>query len=94
MSQTEETKTQPTKEEFIAHLKEQIELAEVRATLQSLNTRIAKDRAEELQALVFIAQVTNPGKFSEEDPEEEPSASASEPTPSDEQPSSRKLKKS
>ena len=94
MSQTEETKTQPTKEEFIAHLNEQIELAEVRATLQSLNTKIAKDRAEELQALVFIAQVTNPGKFSEQDSEEEDAPSQGEQTTSDEQPSSRKLKKS
>lgn len=50
----------PTTEEFIAHMEEQIKIAEVRAKLQALNTAIAKDRAEELNALVFIAQVTNP----------------------------------
>lgn len=52
----------PTKEEFITHLKEQIEIAEVRVALQDLNTRIAKSRAEELNALSFIAQLTTGGK--------------------------------
>lgn len=60
----------PTTEEFIAHVEEQIKIAEVRAKLQALNTAIAKDRAEELNALMFIAQVTNP-KNQEEAPEEE-----------------------
>lgn len=50
----------PTTEEFIAHMEEQIKIAEVRAKLQTLNMQIAKDRAEELNALMFIAQVTNP----------------------------------
>lgn len=60
----------PTTEEFIAHMEEQIKIAEVRAKLQALNTAIAKDRAEELNALVFIAQVTNP-KSQAETPSEE-----------------------
>lgn len=60
----------PTTEEFIAHMEEQIKIAEVRAKLQALNTAIAKDRAEELNALVFIAQVTNP-KSQPEVPSEE-----------------------
>ena len=46
----------PTKEEFITHLKEQIEIAEVRLVLQDLNARIAKSRADEVNALAFIAR--------------------------------------
>lgn len=61
----------PTTEEFIAHMEEQIKIAEVRAKLQALNTAIAKDRAEELNALVFIAQVTNPKSQGETSPSEE-----------------------
>lgn len=61
----------PTTEEFIAHMEEQIKIAEVRAKLQTLNMQIAKDRAEELNALMFIAQVTNPKNQTEEGPEEE-----------------------
>ena len=72
----------PTTEEFIAHMEEQIRIAEVRAKLQALNMQIAKDRAEELNALMFIAQVTNP-KNQEEAPEQEPEAPA---------PTKRKLK--
>lgn len=72
----------PTTEEFIAHMEEQIKIAEVRAKLQALNMQIAKDRAEELNALMFIAQVTNP-KNQEEAPEEETEAPA---------PTKRKLK--
>ena len=60
----------PTTEEFVAHMEEQIKIAEVRAKLQALNMQIAKDRAEELNALMFIAQVTNP-KNQEEAPEED-----------------------
>ena len=55
-----EEKKIPTVEEFVTHLNEQIQIAEVRAKLQALNTAIAKDRAEELNAIMFIAQVTNP----------------------------------
>lgn len=51
---------QPTKEEIIAFLNESIEIAKLRADLQELNTRIAVGRADELKALVFIGQVTNP----------------------------------
>lgn len=65
-----------TADEFIAHMQDQIRIAEVRAKLQQLNTAIAKDRAEELNALMFIAQVTKPGEAPtaeelEEDEEEE-----------------------
>ena len=60
----------PTKEEFIAHMQEQIEIAEVRRNLQNINTEIAKARAEELNALSFIAQLTNPKTQLEEEEEE------------------------
>ena len=79
-----EEKKIPTTEEFIAHLNEQIKIAEVRAKLQQLNTIIAKERAEELNALMFIAQVTNPEKPIQSDEEEDE-------TP--EPPKVRKLKK-
>ena len=50
----------PTKEEILEFLKEQIEMKELQAKLQELNTRLAKSKAEELQALNFIANMTNP----------------------------------
>jgi len=74
---SEETK-QPSKDEFIAHMVEQIEVTEYRVKLQDLNTLLAKGRAEELQALMFIAQATTeprnpPAPSDEEDLEEAPS---------------------
>lgn len=57
---SKETTTPPTREEIISFLKENIELAEYRALLQKVNTQIAVDRVEELKALVFIGQITNP----------------------------------
>jgi len=35
---------------------------ELQAQLQELNTRIAKGRAEEIQAISFVAQMTNPSQ--------------------------------
>ena len=52
----------PTKEEIMAFLKEQIEVKELQAQLQDLNTRLAKSRAEEIQAISFVAQMTNPSQ--------------------------------
>lgn len=52
----------PTKDEIVAFLKEQIEVKELQAQLQDLNTRIAKGRAEEIQAIGFVAQMTNPSQ--------------------------------
>lgn len=61
-----------TTDEFVDHMQEQIRIAEVRLKLQQLNTAIAKDRAEELNALMFIAQVTKPsGAPTNEELEEE-----------------------
>ena len=54
------TDEEPSKDDIIAFLKESLEIAELRSKLQYFNTEIAKGRAEELKALVFISQVTNP----------------------------------
>ena len=50
----------PSKEEVVAFLKEQIEVKTLQAQLQELNTKLAVNRAEELKALSFIGQITNP----------------------------------
>lgn len=50
----------PTKEQIISFFKEQIDVKKVQAELQELNTKLAVLRAEELKALSFIAQMTNP----------------------------------
>jgi hypothetical protein len=65
----EEQKTPPTKEEVIAFFQEQIEVKKVQLELQELNTAMAVGRAEELKALAFIAQITNPASQEEEDDE-------------------------
>lgn len=50
----------PTKEEITKFLQEQIEVKAKQYELQELNTKLAVARAEELKALQFIAQMTNP----------------------------------
>jgi len=50
----------PSKEEIIKFLEEQMEVKEAQYKLQELNTKLAVARAEELKALQFIAQMTNP----------------------------------
>jgi len=66
--QQEEQKA-PSKEEVIAFFKEQIEVKRVQLELQELNTAMAVGRAEELKALAFIAQLTNPPELEEESDE-------------------------
>lgn len=56
---TEEQKL-PSKEEIIAFMDEQIEVKKKQLELQELNTRLAVARAEEIKALSFIGNVTNP----------------------------------
>jgi hypothetical protein len=68
----QEDKKIPTKEEIIAYLQEQIEVKKVQLELQELNTSLAVNKAEELKALAFIAQLTSPP--SEKEEEEEPKA--------------------
>ena len=50
----------PTKEEVLMFLSEQIDVKSKQVELQELNTKLATYRAEELKALQFIAQMTNP----------------------------------
>ena len=56
----QEEQKAPSKEEVIAFFQEQIEVKKVQLELQELNTALAVGRAEELKALSFIAQITNP----------------------------------
>ena len=50
----------PSKEEITKFLQEQIEMKKTQLELQELNTKLAVARAEELKAIQFIAQMTNP----------------------------------
>jgi hypothetical protein len=50
----------PSKNEVMSFLAEQIEVKAKQFELQELNTKLAVARAEELKALQFIAQITNP----------------------------------
>lgn len=56
----EEQQTPPTKDEVVKFFQEQIDVKKVQYELQELNTKLAVARAEELKALSFIAQLTNP----------------------------------
>lgn len=56
----ETTQQAPTKEELIKFFQEQIDVKKVQLELQQINAQMAVARAEELKALSFIAQVTNP----------------------------------
>jgi hypothetical protein len=60
VEQTMDQSKGPSKEEVINFLKEQMEVKEAQYKLQELNTKLAVARAEELKALQFIAQMTNP----------------------------------
>ena len=59
--QTNEQKA-PSKEELIKFFQEQIDVKKVQFELQELNTKLAVARAEELKALGFIGQMTNPSQ--------------------------------
>lgn len=58
--QTMNEQQAPSKEEVITFLTEQIEVKKVQLELQEINAKLASYRAEELKALQFIAQMTNP----------------------------------
>jgi hypothetical protein len=57
---SENAQTAPTREEMVKFFSEQIEMKELQLKLQEINTRYAVAKAEELKALSFIAQMTNP----------------------------------
>jgi hypothetical protein len=59
----------PTKEEVMLFLSEQIEVKKLQVELQSLNTKLATERLEELKALSVIAQITNPQRRESDIPE-------------------------
>jgi hypothetical protein len=67
---TQEEQKVPSKEEVISFFQEQIEVKKVQLELQEINTALAANRAEELKALAFIAQLTNPQQPEENDEEE------------------------
>jgi hypothetical protein len=67
---TQEEQKVPSKEEVISFFQEQIEVKKVQLELQEINTALAANRAEELKALAFIAQLTNPQQLEENDEEE------------------------
>lgn len=50
----------PTKEEILTMITEQIEIKKAQVELQELNAKLATFRADEIKALAFIAQMTNP----------------------------------
>ena len=60
MSEEKVEQQVPTKEELVKFFQEQIEVKKVQAELQELNTKLAVMRAEELKALQFISNITNP----------------------------------
>lgn len=60
MSETTQEKVAPSKEELISFFQEQIEVKKVQLELHEINAKIAVARAEELKAMAFIAQMTNP----------------------------------
>ena len=60
MSEQVTDQAPPSKEEIIKFLKEQMEVKKAQLELQELNTKLAVARAEELKALQFIGQMTNP----------------------------------
>jgi hypothetical protein len=72
--QTTEEKKAPSKEEILNYLQEQIEVKKVQLELQQLSSQLAIAKAEELKALAFIAQITNPQQEEEEDEQEESQA--------------------
>jgi len=62
----------PTKEEIMGFLQEQIDVKKLQVELQELNTNLAAMKAEELKALSFIGQMTNPQAAKEEQPQGTP----------------------
>lgn len=60
MSEKTQEQRMPSKEELIQFLQEQIDVKKLQVELQELNMKLAVSRAEELKALSFIGQVTNP----------------------------------
>jgi peptide deformylase len=56
--ENQEEQKVPTKDEVVAFYQEQIEVKTLQVKLQRLNAKFQQARADELQALAFIAQMT------------------------------------
>lgn len=65
MSQNQEDR-EPTRDDVIAWYKEQIELAQLRATLAELQSKAVQEEAKRLQATMIIAQITRQPDNAEE----------------------------
>jgi len=52
----------PSKEQIMAFMQEQIDVKTKQLELQELNTKLAVARAEEIKALSFIGNATNPNQ--------------------------------
>jgi hypothetical protein len=65
MSQNQQDK-EPTRDDVIAWYKEQIELAQLRATLAELQSKAVQEEAKRLQATLIIAQITHQHDNAEE----------------------------
>lgn len=63
--QQQAQKQAPSKEEVVRFLSDQIEVKELQARLQKLNTEIAVDRASELEAYAKISHYTSAPKNDE-----------------------------
>lgn len=59
-NETTQEQRVPTKEEIVSFIQEQIDVKSKQVELQELNTKLAVLRAEELKALSFIGNITNP----------------------------------
>lgn len=60
MSEKDQERKIPTKDEILALIAEQTEVLTAQVGLQTLKAQLAKAQAEELQALNFIAGFKNP----------------------------------
>jgi len=60
MSEQVNEQQAPTKEELMKFFQEQLDVKRLQVELQELNAAMATARVEELKALSFIAQMTNP----------------------------------
>lgn len=68
MSEATEQQTPPmNRAELVNELKNQLEIRTLQVELQELSTRLMRARAEELQAMAFIQNLTTPPSEEEED---------------------------
>jgi hypothetical protein len=59
------TPEQPSKDQIVAWYKEQIEVATLRRDLSALQSEIAKNEAQRMQATILLAQMQDPSSQNE-----------------------------